>query len=366
MARKRARLQPDPPSPARRRALAGAGACAGAWAGAGALAATGGLLPMPAIGQSRDPMATAMLNLIEAVPRGQRPRLVFGFEDRRRRDWHYIPRGRPGLALRDMAAPQRDLVWTLLAIALSDRGLTQVRGIVTLEGVLGELTGARSFRDPTNYAIAVFGDPAGRGPWGWRFEGHHLSLNFTVAPGQGVAVTPGFMGVNPETVPPRHHHHGGLRVMAREQDDAFRLLGSLSGTQRRQAILQADSFGDILTGPGREASLSRFQGVALSLLGDAQRNAAMALADLYIGRLANPAADRLRQRIRAAGAERIHFAWAGASGPGRPHYYRLHGPALLIEYDNTQNGANHAHSVLHDPSDGFGADLLRRHRERDH
>lgn len=343
-------------SPGRRRALAGAGG----------LALSGALVPMPAIGQGRDAMTRAALELIEAVPRGSRSRLVHGFDSARRRDWHYIPRGRPGIAFRDMTPQQRERVWTLLATVLSDRGLRQTRGIITLEGVLGELTGARSYRDPANYSIVFFGDPAGSRPWAWRFEGHHLSLNFTVLPGQGVAVTPSFLGVNPETVPKRHHDHGGLRVLAREQDEAFRLLGALSGGLQRRAILETDSFGDILTGPGREASLSKFQGVPLSAMGETERNAAMGLAELYIGRMATGPADRLRGRIRAGGPEKIHFAWAGATAPGRPHYYRLHGPALLIEYDNTQNGANHAHSVLQDPSDVFGADLLRRHRERDH
>lgn len=321
---------------------------------------------MPAIGQAREAMAKAALDLIEAVPRNARARMVFGLEDRRRRDWHYIPRRRPGMTLKAMTPGQRTLVWRLLALALSERGVAQTRGVILLEGILGELTGARSYRDPENYAIMFFGDPAGRRPWAWRFEGHHLSLNFTVAPGQGMAVTPSFFGANPNTVPKSFHNHGGLRVLGAEEDEAFRLLASLSDTQRSRAVIQTSSFRDILTGPGREDSLSGFQGVPLSLLGDAQRNAAMALSELYVGRMAKPAADRLRSRIKGAGVDRIHFAWAGASAPGRPHYYRLHGPALLIEYDNTQSGANHAHSVLHDPSDNFGADLLRQHRERDH
>jgi hypothetical protein len=319
---------------------------------------------MATINRTREPMAQAALGFLESLDAGRREATLHPLTGERHRDWHYTPReGRPGLPLKRMSAEQRDLVFALLASALSEEGLRRTRAIIRLEGILGALTGQPNFRDPENYALAIFGDPAGRSPWAWRFEGHHVSLTFTIAPGLGVAVTPAFFGANPAEVP-AGHEHAGLCVLAVQQDLGLALLHDLSGAQQQSAILQPRSFRDILTGPGREASLRQPQGLALAAMTAAQREQALALVEAYVHSMRADLAERELRALREAGPEKLHFAWAGATERGACHYYRLHGPTLLVEYDNTE--PNHTHTVWHNLRDSFGEDLLRRHHETAH
>ncbi|WGF88774.1 DUF3500 domain-containing protein [Marinivivus vitaminiproducens] len=280
-------------------------------------------------------------------------------------NWHYVPRTRPGLPLGAMTEAEQAGVWRLLEAFLSEQGLQRARDQLRLETVLGVIEGRPEFRDPGNYALVLYGVPSEREPWGWRFEGHHLSLSAVVVPGQGVAVTPVFFGANPGRVP-HGHRHSGFRLLGEEEDRAFALLGSLSGPQRDRVIIGNRTLGDIVSGPGREASLHRYEGAALSELGDLQRDGIVRLVELYAARLRPELAEPALDRVRNAGIGGLHFAWAGSEQPGRPHYFRIHGPALLFEYDNTQNGANHVHTVWHDPKRNFGVDLLRAHHEASH
>ncbi len=319
---------------------------------------------MATISRAREPMTEAAMVFLESLEVGARDVTLHPLSRDKHRDWHYTPRnGRPGLPLKRMNAEQRQLVFALLASALSKQGLHRTKEIIKLEGILGELTGRPDFRDPENYALAIFGDPAGKEPWAWRFEGHHVSLTFTIAPGLGIAVTPAFFGANPAKVP-AHHEHAGLRVLAVEQDLALTLLHDLSATQQQAAILQTDSFRDILTGPGREASLREPQGLALAAMSEAQRNQTLTLIEAYMGNMREGLAEQELRALRQAGPENVHFAWAGATTHGTCHYYRLHGPTMLVEYDNTE--PNHTHTVWHNPRDNFGEDLLRRHHETAH
>lgn len=290
----------------------------------------------------------------------QRREAQLEWTSRWRENWHYVPRSRPGIALRAMDAGQASAAWDLLGALLSARGLEQVRGLITLERTLGELTGAASFRDPGNYALVVFGDPAGTTPWAWRFEGHHLSISVLVAPEHGVGVTPVFFGANPAHVP-RGHAHAGFRLVGAEEDAAFSLVQSLEGGVRAQAVIADRALGEIVAGPGREASLQRYEGVPLAQLSEAQRGGIMRLLELYAGTMRAEIAAPALAKVREAGIDVLHFAWAGSLARGRPHYFRVHGPAALVEYDNTQDGANHVHSVWIDPRDVFGRDLLRTH-----
>ena len=332
--------------------------------GTAALAIAGGLA-LPAIARARDPVAQAALELLESLDAGGRRAVTHAFDGSDRRDWHYTPRSRPGRALRDMTDGQRERVFVLLQTVLSDRGAAKVRQVIQLEGILGEITGNLRYRDPENYAIAIFGDPAGNAPWGWRFEGHHLSLSFTVVPGQGIAATPAFFGTNPAVVRPGHRH-AGLRVLSDEHDVAFAMINGLSTDARETAILRPRSFGDILTGPGREDSLRQPRGLPLGQMPGPLRVQALELIGSYLGNMAPAIAERETRDLRAAGLDNVYFAWAGSTTPDAGHYYRLHGPTVIIEYDNTRSGANHVHSVWHNPRDGFGADLLRAHNEHDH
>lgn len=332
--------------------------------GAAGLAFAGALV-LPNLVRARDPMAEAALAFLESIGPGRHDDVIFPFDGDGRADWHFVPRSRIGIALKDMAREQRELVFALLHTALSDQGMRKVDGVIQLEGILGDISGNTWFRDPDNYSLAIFGDASGNEPWAWRFEGHHLSLSFTVVPGLGFSVTPAFFGTNPAEVRGTHQH-SGLRVLKREHDLAFALIGGLNATQRGTAILQPRSFGDILTGPGRENSLRQPQGLPLSAMDGAQRGQVFDLVETYVRNMRAAVAEKEMRDLRAAGLEKLHFAWAGATTPDAPHYYRLHGPTVIIEYDNTQGGGNHVHSVWHDPRDGLGRDLLRRHHEHDH
>ena len=336
-----------------RRALLRAGLAAGATA------------ELPGLGWAAAPqvtrdMARAAGAWLARLDARQRREAQLEWASRSRGSWHYVPRSRPGLALRAMDAGQTAAAWDLLGSLLSARGLDQVRGQLTLEGILGELSGSRSFRDPGNYALVVFGDPAGSAPWAWRFEGHHLSINVAVAPDHSVGVTPTFFGANPAHVP-RGHAHAGFRLIGAEEDAAFTLAGSLEGGVRTQAVIANRSLGDIVSGPGRELSLQGYEGVPLARLNEAQRGGVMRILELYAGTMREEIAAPALARVREAGVEALHFAWAGSLARGQPHYFRVHGPTALIEYDNTQDGANHVHSVWIDPQDVFGRDLLKTH-----
>ena len=286
---------------------------------------------------------------------------VFAFADAERLNWHYVPRRREGLPLKDMTADARAAAHALLQAGLSAAGYAKASGVVRLEGVLRQLETFGAFRrDPDNYAVTVFGTPGPGAPWAWRFEGHHLSLNFTIVPGRAIAVTPAFLGANPAEVPSGAHQ--GLRVLRDEQDLGLMLARSLDPAQRAQATIASASLGDIVSGPGRgDALKGEPAGVSLGRLGAGPLALAQRLIETYARNMRSELAEGELRRIHAAGLARVHFAWAGPVDPKRPHYYRLHGPTVLIEYDNTQNDANHIHSVWHDPRNDFGADVLGAH-----
>ena len=310
-------------------------------------------------------IASAARQFVAALSPQNRARSVLPFAHAEREDWHYAPRSRPGATLGEMSDRERAALWDFLAETISARGLELARGAIKLERVLGELTGNLSFRDPDDYAIVFFGDPTTSEIFAWRFEGHHLSISALAVEGQGVSVTPNFVGANPATVPGRHAH-AGFRLLGTQEDRAFQLLRSLEGKARAKAIIADRSLGNIVSGPGREDSLKRFEGVALANLSEGQRDGVYRILHLYAATMHENIARSAVGRVREDGASALHFAWAGSLEPGRPHYFRIHGPSVLIEYDNTQNAANHVHSVWIDPKQVFGRDLLSAHHKRDH
>jgi hypothetical protein len=323
------------------------------------------LRPALAWAQPQDAMTQLALAVLESFTPKQRRQAMYPIEAHERRDWHFVPRQRPGVTLGDMQPTQQERVWTLLRVGLSQQGVQKTRDVISTEAILGELSGNPGYRDASNYALVFFGDPASGQPWGWRFEGHHLSLTFTIVPGQGVAVTPAFLGAHPATVP-ESHAQAGFKALGTEEAEGFRLLNSLSEAQKSTVLIASKSPGDILSGPGREASLTQPAGLAFAAMTATQRQQAMTLIETYVRNAHPDVAQTELDKLTVAGIDAIHFAWAGSQTPGRPHYYRVYGPTLLIEYDNTQNGANHVHSVWHNPGNSFGQDLLRAHYQRAH
>ncbi len=310
-------------------------------------------------------MARAATTFLAALDAGRQRRAAFAFADTERRNWHYVPRRRQGLPFKDMPAPARTATHELLKSALSAVGYEKAVNVIRLEEVLRQLESLGGFfRDPENYYVSIFGTPGATGPWGWRLEGHHLSLNFTVVPGRPVAVTPAFLGANPASVPSGPLQ--GLRTLKDEQDLGLALAQSLGPSLQPRLTIATASLGDIVSGPGRLETLKTPAGVGLGEMSPEQRALAMRLVETYARNMRAEIAGHELRAIHDAGVERIYFAWAGPLDAARPHYYRLHGPTVLIEYDNTQNDANHIHSVWHDPRNSFGADLLRAHYLRGH
>ena len=313
----------------------------------------------------REAMARAATAFLATLDDTRRGRAAFAFDAAERLNWHYVPRRREGLPFKDMPAPSRAAAHELLKASLSAAGYAKALNVIRLEEVLRQV---ESFgflsRDPENYAVSVFGTPGPDAPWGWRLEGHHLSLNFALAPGRPAAVTPAFMGANPAAVGAGPHK--GLRTLKDEQDLGLALARSVDAALRPRMVIAASAPGDIVSGPGRTESLRTPQGVPLGDLSADQRAQALRLVETYARNLRAEHAEAELARLRDAGVERVHFAWAGPLDPARPHYYRMHGPTVLIEYDNTQNGANHIHSVWRDPRGDFGADPLGAHYRHHH
>jgi hypothetical protein len=268
-----------------------------------------------------------------------------------------------------MTAPQRDTALALLDAGLSARGAGEARAIMALEEILGELEraagSAQHVRDPLRYWFAVFGEPGGRAAWSWRVAGHHIAVHVTLVDADFVAVTPLFFGTNPATVP--HGPHQGRRILAAEEDLARDLLGRLRAPQKEIAIVAAVAPDDILTQNYRSADPNAVaHGVAYEQLDGAQRGALARLVRHYVERVAPEVAAVEWKRIEAAGLDRVTFAWAGPEARGHGHYYAVRGPRFLIEYDNTQNDANHIHAVWRDFTNDWGEDLLAAHYAESH
>lgn len=313
-------------------------------------------------------MGEAATTWLASLTPGQRTRASFQVGDDERRDWHYVPRTRPGLSLRELSGGQQKLAFRLLATGLSERAYGQALAIMSLEAVLAELEGPGrvNLRDPDLYSFTIFGTPSDQTPWGWRVEGHHISLNFLIA--GGIASAPNFFGSNPGKVPNRGLHEqsglagmAGFRVLATEEDLGRRLVTMLDDAQRQRAIILPDAPTDILTRNERQVTRETPSGLAVAGMSDDQRDVLLSLVEVYATRMPEALADHHLNRIARDGAEHIHFAWAGGEVVGDPHYYRLQGPGFLVEYDNTQNGANHIHTVWRDFEAEWGDDLLADH-----
>jgi hypothetical protein len=309
-------------------------------------------------------MAAAATVWLAGLTATQQRRVCWSFESVERGDWHFAPRQRNGLALRDMDSDQRAMAYGLLETALSPQGNAKARAIMALETVLGEIERGRGpERDPLNYAFTLFGLPE-EPPWGWRVEGHHLVVNVTVAGPEAVRITPTFCGSNPARIP--HGEQAGHRVMAREYHLGLELARSLTPVQRRQAIIGERSLGNIVTARGRAQALRVPTGLPFAELNDAQRDLLIAVAAEHVGNAVDAVGLPYLAGVRRHGLEGLRLAWAGGMQEGEAFYYRLHHPRLLIELDCTQNDANHIHSLWRDPTADWGRDVLGEHYRHHH
>ncbi|WP_254448766.1 DUF3500 domain-containing protein [Spirosoma rhododendri] len=313
--------------------------------------------------------AEALLRLLTPA---QRQQTVFRFDDEERFDWHYIPRERKGLPLRAMNAQQQQAARKLLQRCLSQDGYRKAEEIMALENVLRAIENRPSndtYRDPDQYAFSIFGDPSGKDPWSWRIDGHHLSMQFLIVTGPDgagrvLAQTPIFFGSNPAVVR-ADVPQKGKQVLKDETARAFELLASLDSAQVRRATLAAVAYPDIVTGNRRKLSLERMDGLRLGDMNGHQRDLFMQLVQVYLNRYRVTLASQQLDKLTKAGLDELRFAWAGdltpTLGAGKGWYYRIHGPTVLIEYDNTQTNANHIHTVVRDLTNDFGLDALEEH-----
>ena len=310
--------------------------------------------------------AQAAGNFLDALPPALREKAGLPFDGNERFRWHYIPIEmweRQGVSLKELNTKQQEAAFTLMASGLSATGYEKARAIINLETTLGEIEKTagetRLARDPEFYFFTVFGDPTGNGAWGWRAEGHHVSLNFTVVNRELVSPNPFFFGSNPAEVP--QGEKKGLRVLLAEEDLARQLLIGLTPDQKAKAVINTEAPNDILTRNAPKVEFEAVEGLAVETMQTQQRELLMQLVHEYINRLPEEIAEIEHRKLREGSVNDIHFAWAGGEARRMPHYYRLHGPFFFVEYDNTQNDANHIHSVWRHIADDFGADLLRLH-----
>jgi hypothetical protein len=306
-------------------------------------------------------MRSAATDLITATPAGARNQLLHAFDIERRNEWHYTPRSRDGIALKDMNAAQRQAALRLLQAPLSADGYVKIQDQMALEIVLRKTDFLTSLRVAENYAIAIFGTPNERDPWGWRIEGHHLSLHFTMDANGVVTTLPQFMGANPATVGQsvKGAPKVGKRVLGEEEDAARALFASLSIDQRTQAWISEQTYGDIQSGASRKAVRLDNSGVTFGALTSAQQAQLLKVIELFAAHLKPALMEQSLQRVRAGGLESITFAWVGSQEPKRGHYFRIQGAQFLIEYDNS--GGNHVHTVWRDFEGDWGRDVLAEH-----
>ena len=329
-----------------------------------ALALTCALSPLRAH-EAGDEMAAAAKNFLVALTPEQRAQARFEFANAERTDWHFIPRPRKGLPIKEMTQEQRLLAHALLATGLSHRGYVKAVSIMSLEAILAVLENDTEGkkRNPELYFVSIFGTPGGTEPWGWRFEGHHLALNFTVAGHTAPSLTPSFFGTNPGEV--RTGARTGTRVLAVEEDLGRSLVKSLTEEQRKVAIINATAPKDIINAPGR-VDPTKPEGLAQDKLTAEQKAMLTKLVKEYLFSRRPDVATEEMAKLEKAGLDKLHFAWAGGLERGEPHYYRVQGGNFVLEYDNTQNEANHVHCLWRDFDHDFGADFLKDHLKSAH
>ena len=312
-------------------------------------------------------MQTAAMDLLESFSEEQKKEASFSFEVEERFNWHFTPRERQGLQFGKLDETQREKLSTLMRTILSEQGYSKAEDIMSLELVLRVVEDRPendSYRDPENYYFSLFGDPSSSDPWGWRFEGHHLSLNFSSVENE-LSATPSFYGSNPAIVPLGERK--GHEALDKEQNLARAFVKSLDEAQQEAALVLDEVPEEIISGVARKVEEMPLEGLAYADMNEGQQTAFLELLDVYLGNMIASYAKQQLAQIKEAGFDNLHFMWAGGLESGDAHYYRIHGPSILVEYDNIQTNANHIHTIWRDLNNDFGEDLLSKHyRESDH
>jgi hypothetical protein len=323
-------------------------------------------LPLHAQEAGTDQSATAAEKFLATLDAPQKTKASLPFSADERENFHFTPQNnRAGLPLKEMTDAQRAAAMALLDSALSEKGKLKVTQIMTLESILAEIEKNPTYRDNGKYFVTIFGTPGDDKGWGWRYEGHHLTLNLTYLHGKAVSVTPSFMGSNPGQVRVEGKHKG-LQVLAAEEDLARALVTTLVADGKSSVVFSEKPPGEIITAENRTATALEPVGIAAGDMTETQQAALKTLFLQYSGRYRSEIAATDLERIKAAGLEKIRFGWAGGTKPGEAYYYRIQGPTFLMEAANIQNNANHLHATWRDFNNDFGRDLLKEHIENEH
>ena len=313
-------------------------------------------------------MTAAATTFLQGLTPEQRQQATFPLDTEERVRWNFIPTNmfpRKGVPIKEMTEPQRKLAHELLKAGLGQRGYMTTTSIMELETILHaiENSGGRvgkQTRDPELYFFTVFGTPSPKTPWGWRVEGHHVSLHFSISNNTAVASTPSFFGTNPAEVR-EEGPKKGLRILGPMEDAARALLATLDDAQKKTAVINDAAPTEIVTNTMLKFDPLSPAGIAAADLKPPQRDLLTKLLETFTSQMSEDVAAERMAKIRQGGFEKVTFAWAGPTEPGKQHYYRIQGPTFLVEYDNSQNQGNHVHSVWRDFAGDFGRDLLREH-----
>ncbi len=293
---------------------------------------------------------------------------LYTLDDPERFNWYYVPREkREGACFKFLNIEQRQAALSLLNTSLSEVGYKKTTEIMALENILKEIENrseSDNHRDPVNYYFTIFGTPSDTKPWAWRIEGHHISVHFAIANGELVSSTPSFFGSNPSVVPIGEEK--GKQILRQETELGFAMVNSLTFDQKTIAIISETALPEIITGNKRKAELLNPIGINYSSLTNEQQQQFLQLLSVYVNNYTLGFSKKLMDKIQKAGIENLSFAWAGSLAAETGHYYRIQGPMLLIEYDNTQNNANHVHTTVRDLTNDFAEDILREHYQKEH
>ena len=322
------------------------------------------LLAIQSKAQDLTSSANAFLNLLDAE---QKINVQYSLNDKERFNWNFVPTQRNGACFRTFTPQQRTAALALLKVSLSEQGYKKANSIMELENILREIEergSSDTYRDPLNYYITIFGTPSKEKPWGWRMEGHHLAINFSSVNNEIGSSTPTFWGSNPGTVP--RGEEKGKEILKLETDLGFELCNSFTDEQKKKVILSERAYPEIIMGNKLKAQLIEPLGLGYKEMNDSQQKLLVRLLEVYIRNYQLGFSNKLMDKIKKVGLENLSFAWAGGLIPGTGNYYRLQGPSLLIEYDNTQNNANHVHTAVRDLTNDFAEDILRDHYLKDH
>ena len=314
------------------------------------------------IGCSQNINSVSVANdFLNSLNSSQKEKALIEFEDDTRTRWHYFPStmySREGIPLKELNSNQKKLAHKLLQTYLSESGYKKATTAIEVEGILRDLTNSPSTRDPELYYVTFYGKPSPEKPWGWSFEGHHLSLNFTVD-GNNVSYVPIFYGANPAIV--KSGPKKGFRSLVNEEDMALKLINMLTPEQQEKAIFSNSTFNDIKTGNDSKISPLKIEGIPVSEMNEEQQKILFELINEYLSSATKNVATVRFKNVKSEKIEDIYFAWAGKTELGKAHYYRIQGKTFLIEFDNSQNNANHIHAVWRDFDGDFGRDLIREH-----